>query len=637
MKYLQLGDICDVIKGEISITKAISGEYPMVTTAENRKSHNKFQLDTKAVLVPLVSATGHGHASIKRIHYQEGKFAFGSILAACVPKDENYSAKFLYIYFNLMKDLVLVPLMKGSANVSLTLGNLKKAKVPFISLKKQLEIVDLYSRIKIEQDKVLKIYLEQESDIKSLRRAILQEAVQGKLTADWRANNPDTEHASQILNRIQEEKAQLIKEKKLKKTKEKGDILKGEFDVTTPNSWTIAKAVDLGFITKLAGFEYSKYIKLQDVGEVPVIRAQNVKPNRIDERNLKYIDLETSKLLHRCELVKESLLITFIGAGIGDVAVFRKKERWHLAPNVAKLEPFNNFYHNIEIDYLLYYLLSPIGKKQLFKHLKSTAQPSLSMGTIRDTIICLPPIEEQKVIIEKVNYLMDLCDALEQEVQQSQEQSELLMQSVLKEVFEPKEDILNKLIPDIDKYAQVAMATLKMENTFGFKHGKVEKQKTGFLLQAIKKQPIPYKFEKQHFGTFSWELSEDLDKNPYLRKVKAGKGESYEVKSTKYNEVLNLLNAPENASYIQAIDELIQVYQMPQIKGQTEEIELLNTVCKSILDTQSTNLDTIYADMEFWTIKQEGFNSKAEKFSRKRTEKMLELILKLGWDKELIT
>ena len=41
--------------------------------------------------------------------------------------------------------------------------------------------------------------------------------------------------------------------------------------------------------------------------------------------------------------------------------------------------------------------------------------------------------------------------------------------------------------------------------------------------------------------------------------------------------------------------------------------------------------------MEFWTIKQEGFNSKAEKFSRKRTEKMLELILKLGWDKELIT
>ncbi|WP_341220690.1 hypothetical protein [Polaribacter atrinae] len=45
------------------------------------------------------------------------------------------------------------------------------------------------------------------------------------------------------------------------------------------------------------------------------------------------------------------------------------------------------------------------------------------------------------------------------------------------------------------------------------------------------------------------------------------------------------------------------MYQLSQIKGQTEEIELLNTVCKSILDTQSLNIEIIYADMNFWTIK----------------------------------
>jgi hypothetical protein len=77
MAYVQLGDICNIVKGEIGITKAIPGDFPMVTTGEFSKSHNKFQLDTKAVLIPLVSATGHGHASIKRIQYQEGKFAFG--------------------------------------------------------------------------------------------------------------------------------------------------------------------------------------------------------------------------------------------------------------------------------------------------------------------------------------------------------------------------------------------------------------------------------------------------------------------------------------------------------------------------------------------------------------------------------
>ena len=113
MAYIELGEICDIVKGEIGITNAVPGEYPMVTTGAERISHKDFQLDTEAVLVPLVSATGHGHASIKRIHYQDGKFAFGSILAACVPKDDKYSAKFLHIYFQLMKDYVLVPLMNS--------------------------------------------------------------------------------------------------------------------------------------------------------------------------------------------------------------------------------------------------------------------------------------------------------------------------------------------------------------------------------------------------------------------------------------------------------------------------------------------------------------------------------------------
>ncbi|GGZ58351.1 hypothetical protein GCM10008088_19900 [Mesonia mobilis] len=302
------------------------------------------------------------------------------------------------------------------------------------------------------------------TNIKKLRETILQLAVQGKLTADWRARHPKLvsgeHHASELLKRIKSERNKLIAEKKLKKTREKGNILEDEFNLDLPDSWTKAKTVDLGFITKLAGFEYSKYINLQDVGEVPVIRAQNVKPNRIDETKLKYIDLETSKLLSRCELVKESLLITFIGAGIGEVAVFRKKKRWHLAPNVAKLEPFNEFNHNLEIDYLLFYLLSPIGRKELFKHIKSTAQPSLSMGTIRDIIVCLPPLEEQKAIVEKVNVLMGLCDALEQEVQTGEEQLEQLMESVLREVFEGRQE---------DKQDTLPMAA-EPENNYEYKN-----------------------------------------------------------------------------------------------------------------------------------------------------------------------
>ena len=77
MSFIHLGDVCEVIKGDTGIQKAVIGPYPLVTTGEERGSHSTYQFAGEAVIVPLVSATGHGHASIKRIHYQKGRFAVG--------------------------------------------------------------------------------------------------------------------------------------------------------------------------------------------------------------------------------------------------------------------------------------------------------------------------------------------------------------------------------------------------------------------------------------------------------------------------------------------------------------------------------------------------------------------------------
>ena len=84
-----LSDLCTITKGKIGITKAIPGKYPLVATSEERRSHNEFHFEGEAVLIPLVSSTGHGHRSLNRIHYQTGKFAVGSILCAVMPKDNT--------------------------------------------------------------------------------------------------------------------------------------------------------------------------------------------------------------------------------------------------------------------------------------------------------------------------------------------------------------------------------------------------------------------------------------------------------------------------------------------------------------------------------------------------------------------
>jgi type I restriction enzyme S subunit len=267
-----------------------------------------------------------------------------------------------------------------------------------------------------------------------LRQAFLREAMQGKLChAELVSASEETGH--ELLAKINAEKTNLIKAKKLKAGLASSQTISLVNDIKIPSHWVWCKADEIFFITKLAGFEYSKHIKLSEHGEIPVIRAQNVRALNIDKKNLLYIDRQTSELLERCALTKKSLLVTFIGAGIGDVATFEEKERWHLAPNVAKMEPFIGCENLLSVKFINYFMMSDLGQKEIFKHVKATAQPSLSMGTIRDIDIPLPPLYEQEQIVAKLEELMAFCDGLEQSIKESQGYNEQLLQQVLREAL----------------------------------------------------------------------------------------------------------------------------------------------------------------------------------------------------------
>jgi len=271
--------------------------------------------------------------------------------------------------------------------------------------------------------------------ISQLRQAFLREAMQGKLVSN---ETSDSFTGQNLLKLICDHKAKLLINKKLKK----GKITKNAkciIDLTIPDNWIFAKFDDLFFVTKLAGFEYTDHMNLLDKSDVPVVRAQNVKNLKLNKSNLLYIDLKTSLVLDRCSLNKECLLITFIGAGIGEVATFTEKVRWHLAPNVAKAEPFLEIEDLYSVKYFNYYLISSYGFSEIKKHMKATAQPSLSMETIRDIDIPLPPLEIQKRIVSKLDELMEYCNHLENSVKESQKYNEQLLQQVLREALEGKE------------------------------------------------------------------------------------------------------------------------------------------------------------------------------------------------------
>ncbi len=175
LQWCRLSDLFIIEKGTTGIKKAIDGEYPLVVTAEERLSHEEYQIDGEAIVIPLVSSTGHGHASLNRIHYQEGKFAVGSILAALSPiKKDLISTKFYFTYLSLYKDELLVKKMTGAANVTLTITALSEVIVPYVSIGIQNKIEQILD--------ITEGFEEQISDsnilLETLMQAIIKEALE---------------------------------------------------------------------------------------------------------------------------------------------------------------------------------------------------------------------------------------------------------------------------------------------------------------------------------------------------------------------------------------------------------------------------------------------------------------------------
>jgi type I restriction enzyme, S subunit len=139
---IELGKLCVFEKGCSPTLKTEAGQYPLVVTASYRRSSREYQFDKPAVCIPLISSTGHGNAAIHRIHYQEGKFALADLLVAAIPRNNSkLDAKFLWRYLSAAKDKKLVPLMQGTANVSLKEQDLWTVTVPLPPIGEQQQVV----------------------------------------------------------------------------------------------------------------------------------------------------------------------------------------------------------------------------------------------------------------------------------------------------------------------------------------------------------------------------------------------------------------------------------------------------------------------------------------------------------------
>ncbi len=137
-----LGDLFHIGKGKIGIMAATPGDFPLVTTGEEFATHYEPHFSGDAICIPLISATGHGHASLKRLHHIEGEFAVGSILCACINRaPESVMARYAYYYLSACKDTALIPLMQGTANMSMKVADIVGVEIPLPPLAEQRTLV----------------------------------------------------------------------------------------------------------------------------------------------------------------------------------------------------------------------------------------------------------------------------------------------------------------------------------------------------------------------------------------------------------------------------------------------------------------------------------------------------------------
>jgi len=203
-----------------------------------------------------------------------------------------------------------------------------------------------------------------------------------------------------------------------------GDLVEGDKIKTNRQ-----KIGTIASVTKLAGFEFTKYIKYKDIGsgdDVIMLRGLNCKRGQLILDNIKWIDRETSNLLPRSKLYIGDILITYAGT-IGDVALVDEDNKYHLAPNVGKITLVDKSKYNpVFLVHLLMYT-----NEYIMSFASKVAQASINMQKIRDFEYYFPNYEEQKYFANFATHV----NKSKVEVKRALDEAQLLFDSLMQKYF----------------------------------------------------------------------------------------------------------------------------------------------------------------------------------------------------------
>lgn len=274
----------------------------------------------------------------------------------------------------------------------------------------------------------------QQSLLAQLRRAVLREASEGMLTADWRASHPDAEPASQLLHRIQAEKARLIAAKKLRPQKPLPDISPAEIPFEIPKGWEWCR---LGKLFHSLQYGTARKCSYDSSRNTAILRIPNVSTGKLSTDDLKFTNLTESEKKKYSLKKHDVLMIRSNGSRtlVGSAVHFDEEAgNYGYAGYLMRLR----FPTEIWTPFIVAALASRTLRDQIEGPLRTTVGiNNVNTGEISRLKIPLPPLAEQVAIVERLESLMSTCRELEAEIEHAHSGAGDLLQAVLSEAFAP--------------------------------------------------------------------------------------------------------------------------------------------------------------------------------------------------------
>ena len=429
-KKVKIGEIFKIEKGSLQSSKCIPGKYDFITAATDWKTHESYSHECEAI-VYAVAASG----SLGRAHYVNGKFIASDLCFILTEKDkEKYPINFQFyqLIFEVIREEIVSKTKTGTSKESINQKNFSNYEIPYFSFDYQMANYEKLVNTKQKISELLEESEKQKAYAKQLRQNILQEAIEGKLTEEWRKENPVVKgnpdfDAEVLFEKIQEEKCHTNSKKKVFEP-----IAENELPFEIPECW---KWVRLGEIVKSVTYGTSSKCSYDSNQNSAILRIPNVSSGFIDNSDLKYTNL--SEIEKRELSLKENDVLVIRSNGSSEIVgkmiyVSKIFENYCYAGYLIRLR-----FVKSELGYFIAKIsCAKALRNQIEEPLRSTVGiNNINSDEIKNLTFPLPPLAEQTEIVSRVEKLLANVTELEKQIAERETMTKQLMQSILKDAF----------------------------------------------------------------------------------------------------------------------------------------------------------------------------------------------------------